>query len=161
MKTAIALSLVCALTACASLPGETSPAPEIRPQPAFASTQSFVAPVGDWPAAGWWKIYDDAQLNALIEEGLAGSPSVASADARLRRARAQMDGARGALAPQISASAAANQQKQSYNYLTPADMTPEGWNDYGRASLDFSWEIDFWGKNRAALAAATSESVAA
>jgi len=161
MKTALALSLVCALTACASLPGETEPTPEIRPQPAFASTRSFDAPVGAWPAAGWWKTYADPQLDVLIEEGLAGSPSVASADARLRRARAQTDGARGALAPQISASAAANQQKQSYHYLTPANMTPEGWNDYGRASLDFSWEIDFWGKNRAALAAATSEAVAA
>jgi NodT family efflux transporter outer membrane factor (OMF) lipoprotein len=161
MKTAIAISLVCALSACASLPGEKSPAPEIRPQPAFASTRSFDAPVGAWPAAGWWQAYGDSQLDALIEEGLAGSPSVASAEARLRRARAQMDGARGALAPQVSASAAATQQKQSYNYLTPAGMTPEGWNDYGRASLDLSWELDFWGKNRAALAAATSEAVAA
>src|SRR5262249_10317357 len=32
---------------------------------------------------------------------------------------------------------------------------------YGRATLDFSWELDFWGKNRAALAAATSEADAA
>ncbi len=30
-------------------------------------------------------------------------------------------------------------------------------NDYGRATLDVRWELDFWGKNRAALAAATSE----
>lgn len=35
-------------------------------------------------------------------------------------------------------------------------MTPEGWTDYGRSTLDLSWELDFWGKNRAALAAATS-----
>jgi NodT family efflux transporter outer membrane factor (OMF) lipoprotein len=161
MKTAFALLLVCALTACASLPGERKPVPEIRPQAAFAGTQSFIAPVGAWPAAGWWKTYGDPQLDTLIAEGLAGSPSVASAEARLRRARSQMDGARGTLAPQVSASASASQQKQSYNYLTPAGMTPEGWNDYGRASLDFSWELDFWGKNRAALAAATSEAVAA
>jgi NodT family efflux transporter outer membrane factor (OMF) lipoprotein len=45
--------------------------------------------------------------------------------------------------------------------LTPRGATPEGWRDYGRATLDFSWEIDFWGKNRAALAAATSEANAA
>jgi NodT family efflux transporter outer membrane factor (OMF) lipoprotein len=154
------LGISAALTACASLPGP-APSPEIRPQSAFAGTQSFVAPAADWPAAGWWKVYGDAQLDALIAEGLAGSPSVAVADARMRRARASQDNARGALAPVVSANASATEQKQSYNYLSPPAMTPQDWNDYGRASLDFSWEIDFWGKNRAALAAATSEAVAA
>jgi NodT family efflux transporter outer membrane factor (OMF) lipoprotein len=64
------------------------------------------------------------------------------------------------LLPQLSANASATEQRQSYNYLTPKSMTPEGWQDYGRATLDFSWELDFWGKNRAALAAATSETEA-
>jgi len=154
------LGISAALTACASLPGP-APSPEIRPQSAFAGTQSFVAPAADWPAAGWWKVYGDAQLDALIAEGLAGSPSVAVAEARMRRARASQGNARGALAPVVSANASATEQKQSYNYLSPPAMTPQDWSDYGRASLDFSWEIDFWGKNRAALAAATSEAVAA
>jgi len=154
------LGIGAALSACASLPGH-APSPQMREQSAFASTHSFAAPAADWPAAGWWKAYGDPQLDALIEEGLAGSPSVAVADARMRRARAAQDDARGALAPQVSASASATEQKQSYNYLSPPGMTPQNWNDYGRASLDFSWEIDFWGKNRAALAAATSEAVAA
>jgi NodT family efflux transporter outer membrane factor (OMF) lipoprotein len=38
---------------------------------------------------------------------------------------------------------------------------PQGYNDYGRATLDFSWELDFWGKNRAAVAAAVSDARAA
>lgn len=160
MKHAITLLVAATLTACASLPGP-QPQPDIKPQSGWSSGQSFSGPAGEWPSAGWWKVYGDPQLDALIEEGLAGSPSVAVADARLRRARAFQDSARGSLAPQISASAQLNQQKQSYNYLTPPDLTPQGWNDYGRASLDFSWELDFWGKNRAALAAATSEAVAA
>jgi NodT family efflux transporter outer membrane factor (OMF) lipoprotein len=160
MKHAVTLLFAATLTACASLPGP-QPQPAIRPQSAWSSSQSFSGPAGEWPSAGWWKAYGDTQLDALIEEGLAGSPSVAVADARLRRARAFEGSARGALAPQISAGAQLNQQKQSYNYLTPPEMTPQGWNDYGRASLDFSWELDFWGKNRAALAAATSEAVAA
>jgi NodT family efflux transporter outer membrane factor (OMF) lipoprotein len=160
MKRVITLLGAAALSACASLPGK-APAPAIKAQTAYASTQSFAAPVGNWPAAGWWRAYGDAQLDALIAEGLAGSPSVAVADARLRRAQAFQSQARGALAPQVSANATATDQKQSYNYLSPPGMTPQGWNDYGRASLDFSWELDFWGKNRAALAAATSDSVAA
>jgi NodT family efflux transporter outer membrane factor (OMF) lipoprotein len=160
MKQLITLLAAAALSACASLPGK-APAPAIEPQAAYASAQSFAAPIGAWPANGWWKSYGDAQLDALIAEGLAASPSVAVADARRRRAQAFQAQSRGALAPQVSANASSSQQKQSYNYLSPPAMTPQGWNDYGRASLDFSWELDFWGKNRAALAAATSEAVAA
>jgi NodT family efflux transporter outer membrane factor (OMF) lipoprotein len=160
MKPLIALLGVAALSGCATLPGK-GPSPAIKPQSSFASTQVFAAPAGEWPAAGWWRVYGDTQLDALIEEGLAGSPSVAVAEARLRRARSAQATSRGALMPQLSASASATEQKQGYNYLSPASMTPQDWNDYGRASLDFSWELDFWGKNRAALAAATSEAVAA
>jgi NodT family efflux transporter outer membrane factor (OMF) lipoprotein len=36
-------------------------------------------------------------------------------------------------------------------------MTPDGWQAYGLATLNLNWEIDFWGKNRAALAAAASQ----
>jgi NodT family efflux transporter outer membrane factor (OMF) lipoprotein len=142
------------------VPGKT-PRASFEPRAAHASQQSFIAPTGEWPAIGWWKQYDDAQLDALIGEGLAGSPTVAVADARLARARAFQQSARGSLAPQINANTALTGQKQSYHYLSPAAMTPQGWNDYGRSSLDFSWELDFWGKNRAALAAATSETIAA
>jgi NodT family efflux transporter outer membrane factor (OMF) lipoprotein len=154
------LLFTASLTACAALP-DRAPAPVIRPQSSFASERTFEAAAGVWPANVWWKSYGDAQLDALIDEGLAGSPSIAIADARLRRARAFQDSARGSLAPQVSATTSLTEQKQSYNYLSPAAMTPQGWNDYGRASLDFSWELDFWGKNRAALAAATSDAVAA
>jgi NodT family efflux transporter outer membrane factor (OMF) lipoprotein len=160
MKNAMILLATTALAACASLPGSQSGQPP-KAFDAYAISQSLAAPAREWPAAGWWKTYGDAQLDALVAEGLAGSPSVAIADARLARARAFQASARGSLAPQIGANSSFTGQKQSYNYLSPAAMTPQGWNDYGRSSLDFSWELDFWGKNRAALAAATSDAVAA
>src|SRR5262249_53919024 len=107
------------------------------------------------------KIYRDAQLDALIDEGLAGSPSVAIADARLARARSFQDSSRGALAPQVSARWTTTAEKQSYNYLSPAEMTPHGWNDYRRASRNFPGEIAFGGRTRAGPAAAPSDAVAA
>jgi NodT family efflux transporter outer membrane factor (OMF) lipoprotein len=149
-----------ALTACAGL----SP-PADRPQPkaaeSFATEQSFAAPAGNWPVEAWWKGYGDDQLDTLIDEALAGSPTIAIAQARLRRAEALAGIAASATRPQVSANATTAQQKQSQNYLSPAAMTPDGWNDYGRATLDFFWELDFWGRNRAALAAATSDADAA
>jgi NodT family efflux transporter outer membrane factor (OMF) lipoprotein len=156
----IVLSVAAALAGCASLPGER-PVAALKPVSSFAAGEAFAAPARAWPSNEWWRAYGDEQLDTLIAEGLAGSPSVAIADARLARARAYQGSVRGSLMPQISAGSSITGQKQSYNYLSPAAMTPQGWNDYGRASLDFSWELDFWGKNRAALAAATSDAVAA
>jgi NodT family efflux transporter outer membrane factor (OMF) lipoprotein len=154
--------LVCllALAGCAAFPARDA-RPEMKPVSQYASDRSFTAPAAQWPVESWWAAYGDPQLNALINEALAGSPSIAVAEARLRRAQAvaQIEGS--ATMPQVSANASASKQKQSYNYVSPHAVTPQGWNDYGRATLDFSWELDFWGKNRAALAAATSEAEAA
>lgn len=153
---------VCALAlgACAGLP-DKSAGPQIKSANQYATAQSFAAPAAQWPADTWWKSYGDAQLDALIDEALAGAPNIAVAQARLRRAQAVAQVSDAATKPQVSANTSATEQKQSYNYLSPRNMTPQGWNDYGRATLDLSWELDFWGKNRAALAAATSEAEAA
>src|SRR5262245_42872402 len=152
--------LLLILAGCAGLPEKRELA-KAKTLDQYAAARSFDAAAREWPADQWWKAYGDPQLDALIAEGLAGSPTLASAEARLQRARAFMQVADAALKPQVSANASITEAKQSRNYLTPSQLVPEGWNDYGRATLDFSWEIDFWGKNRAALAAATSEAEAA
>ena len=123
----------------------------------YQTGASLAAPVSPWPSESWWQAYGDSQLNALIDEALRDSPDLAAASARLRRAEAfsQLSGA--ALLPQVDASASASDQKQSYNYLIPRNALPNGWNDYGQAALNFNWELDFWGKNHAGLAAATSQ----
>ena len=159
---AVQAILVCllALAGCAAFPSRDAP-PEMKPVSQYASDRSFAAPAAQWPAESWWTAYGDPQLDALINEALTGSPSIAVAEARLRHAQAVAQIADSATMPQVSANASASEQKQSYNYMSPRAVTPQGWNDYGRATLDFSWELDFWGKNRAALAAATSEGDAA
>jgi NodT family efflux transporter outer membrane factor (OMF) lipoprotein len=149
------------LTACAALPKEDkNVGARLGVVNNYATAQSFAAPVGQWPTDAWWKSYGDAQLDELVEEALAGSPTLAIADARLRRARALSDATASAGRLQASANASATEQKQSYNYMSPPGFTPHGWNDYGRATLDFSLDLDLWGRNRKALAAAISETEA-
>jgi NodT family efflux transporter outer membrane factor (OMF) lipoprotein len=154
------VAIASALSACAALPHEGA-RPQIASAADYASSHSLAAPVGAWPVESWWQSYGDAQLDALIREALAGSPDIAVAEARLRRAYAASQVADAASRPQATASAAAIQQKHSYNYLTPRELTPQGWDDYASASLTLSWQLDFWGRNRAAIAAATSEAKAA
>jgi NodT family efflux transporter outer membrane factor (OMF) lipoprotein len=136
----------------------TSLAPK-APQ-SLAASQSLTAPQGAWPADGWWQAYGDQQLSALIKEGLEGATDLRVAQARYAGAMAQVAEVRGGTLPSLDASASAGNAKQSYNYLFPAAFAPKGWRETGLATLSLNWEIDFWGKARAALRAAHAETTA-
>ncbi len=156
-----ALSLAAlSLSACAAIPAAT-PARVAKPIESYATTTSFAAPTRDWPADAWWTAYGDPQLNALIDEALAGSPTLAGARARLVRAQSAAAGVQGAALPSVSLGGYVAEHKESYNNGIPAQFVPKGYNDAGRIALDFSWDLDFWGRNRAAIAAASSEARAA
>ncbi|WP_144423997.1 efflux transporter outer membrane subunit [Herbaspirillum hiltneri] len=152
------------LAGCAQF-SDLGPRAEPKAIDAYQSSQSLDAAANAgavaWPDDNWWTAYGDKQLNALMGEALRGAPSMAVARARLLKAEgvAQQQGA--ALLPQVTGNASLDHMKQSYNNGVPADFVPRGYNNEARVTLDFSYEIDFWGKNRAALAAATSELEAA
>ena len=154
--TALVLASALGLSGCAQFPS-LDQLNLMKPVSDYRTAGSFDAPASAWPAERWWKTYGDVQLDTLIDEALRDSPDMVAASARLRRAEAfnQISGA--ALLPQVSANASASEQKQSYNYMMPRSALPDGWNDYGQGALNFNWELDFWGKNRAGLAAATSQ----
>jgi NodT family efflux transporter outer membrane factor (OMF) lipoprotein len=153
---AAALLLALGLGGCAGLPVLDRPAP-VKSAADFPAAKSLAAPLGEWPAESWWQAYGDSQLDTLVDEALRDSPDMAAVLARVRRASAVVETSHAALLPQVSANAAVNGQAFSYNYLTPRAATPTGWQDYGQATLNVNWELDFWGKNRAGLAAATSQ----
>jgi NodT family efflux transporter outer membrane factor (OMF) lipoprotein len=145
---------------CAQIP-RLDPPPAMRKIDDFGSSNSFAAPVATWPGDQWWRAYGDPQLDALIEQGLHNAPDLDLAQARLKAATAQVQGAGATRLPEVTASAEIAEAKQSYDFLVPRQALPKGWNGYGAATLNMSYELDFWGKNRAALAAAVSEQRAA
>src|SRR5262245_19586509 len=122
MKTTVTAAVSLILAGCAALP-QRDDAIQIKSIDRYASELSF-APAPrtsaktSWPADDWWKTYGDPQLDQLVDEALAGSPTLAVADARLRRAQALVSVAGSADEPQITANAAATEQKQTYNYLS-------------------------------------------
>jgi NodT family efflux transporter outer membrane factor (OMF) lipoprotein len=152
--------LVLLASGCATLPKPQAVKPIAEPA-SYASAQSFAAPVADWPSAAWWQGFDDPQLTGLIDEGIAGASDLRVAAARFARAQAVVRQTQSQLLPSLSARAEGGKTKQSYNYIVPGDFAPQGWKDYGQGTLNLDWELDFWGRNRAALAAARSESEAA
>lgn len=149
------------LSGCAAVP-KLSPAAAIAPPEAYAATQSFEgAAVAGWPEDSWWFAYGDNQLDALIAEALEGSPDLAAAAARVRQADAYVQQAGAARLPTLDAGANAGVAKQSYNNGIPADFVPKGWNDTGELSAGLGFDLDLWGRNKAAYAAARSEANAA
>ena len=148
------------LTACASVP-ELGPKPQIRAAATIASGQALASTADAWPADGWWTAYNDPQLSKLIDEALAGAPDLAVAAARLRQAEGYAQQAGAALLPSVDATGSAGYVKQSKNNGVPAQFVPDGWRQQGKIGLNLSFNLDLWGKNRASLAAATSDAEAA
>ncbi|PIB91789.1 efflux transporter outer membrane subunit [Caulobacter sp. FWC2] len=161
LRAAIASALLASsLGACAVIPA-TPLTQTLKAPSAYASANRLAAPSADWPGDQWWTAYGERQLNGLMDEALAGSPDLAAAKARLAEAQAATAQARAATLPSVTANGSYASVKQSYNNGIPAAFVPKGYNDSGRVALDFAWELDFFGKNRAALAAATSDAEAA
>jgi NodT family efflux transporter outer membrane factor (OMF) lipoprotein len=152
------------LTACIGAPGLPAPATPRAPENIAAAQSLPSAADASWPGDGWWKDMGDPQLSGLIEEGLAHSPDVAAAEARLRRAQGLAQSAGAPLLPSVGVQGAVGEDKLSYNTYPstfPKSLLPQGWNDTGQLAASLDWDIDLWGRNRAAFAAARSEREAA
>lgn len=150
-----------ALAACAPNLG---PKPTLVTATDLASSKSFAGPTtADLPAR-WWDAYGDAQLSALIDEALAGSPDLAVAAARLSQAEAAAGQAGAARFPTFGVTGTVEEARQSLNNGFPDEFKaflPQGWNDQARLTATLRYQLDFFGRNRAAFAAATSAAEAA
>jgi NodT family efflux transporter outer membrane factor (OMF) lipoprotein len=151
------LPLMLATGACASIP-DLGPKPVPHAAADYVAAKSLAGNAAAWPGDGWWRHYSDPQLNQLIDEGLAGSPDLAAAAARIRRAQglAQVAGAK--LLPTVDAGASVSALNPSNNLGIPLWS---GFKGVGSAGLSLSFDLDLWGKNRAALRAAHKDADAA
>ncbi|HZU63846.1 MAG TPA: efflux transporter outer membrane subunit [Novosphingobium sp.] len=154
------LSVTLLLGACAGLSGKGRPDGPV-PQVAGADGGWIDgAPAGPM-AAGWWQALGDPQLDGLIAQGLAASPDVAEAEAKLRSARAALAATRARALPQLDASGSATTNAQSANGMIPfgrLSQFPGITRSYDLfdAGFDASWEIDIWGARAAATRAAAA-----
>ena len=106
-----------------------------------------------WPDDRWWREFGDPQLDVLTSEALAGSPSLQVAQARLREAQAEATSASATRWPNTAVNAETARQRYSANGLYPAPFAGN-WSTDGRVALDFSYDLDFWGRNREVLESA-------
>ncbi|MGH6664224.1 MAG: efflux transporter outer membrane subunit [Pseudolabrys sp.] len=108
----------------------------------------------------WWRGFHSKELTGLIEEARAANLDIAAAVAQIVQADAQARVAGAPLLPTVAANGSATHSRSSQSLGSGLSTGgPSERNDL-TASLSASYEIDFWGKNRAALRAAEENAVA-
>jgi len=109
-----------------------------------------------WPDAQWWTAYRDPQLDALIKQALASAPTLDVAAAQIGSARSALSRSAADLGLDVSGYAGANRQRYSGTGLFPAPIGG-AWFTAETLRLDARYNFDWWGKNRAQVAAAVGE----
>jgi NodT family efflux transporter outer membrane factor (OMF) lipoprotein len=95
----------------------TSPDEPLQPRRAGDHGQPALQTiaVGEKVSADWWTLFQSRELNRVVKEAIAGSPTLESAEARLAQAREAVKVAASALYPQIGFNAGDQQEKVSAN----------------------------------------------
>jgi len=124
--------------------------------------QSVAFEEGDWLDPQWWHLFNDEQLTHLIERALVQNPDALSAKARVDRLFAEAGVEKSPLYPQLSFQAFDNYQHLSKDSLDrfPPSLVPAVINQVD-LTLNFQWEIDFFGRIRHTYQAALNEAFAA
>jgi NodT family efflux transporter outer membrane factor (OMF) lipoprotein len=133
------------LSGCVLPPRESSHPAEL------ANTRLGLAGAAAEPIQdGWWKSFNDPQLDRLIRLGYADSPTLAQAQARVADALARSQIAQSKLLPSASLDASALYQRAPQNYIIPPPLAGHTfW--MGQAGASLGWDLDFFGKQANAV----------
>jgi len=153
---AAATALAALLSACAIVPKMEPPAKPLTAEQAGLQADARSAEL----KSDWWTEFKDPQLDALITRALAESPNLAAARARVAKARAGAEAAGAADKPTFSAESDVTRERLSANGIYPAPLGGNWWT-LANAQVGVSYDWDFFGKNKAELAAALGSKQAA
>jgi len=141
--------------------GCASPGPQAAPAVLRSPTDlGLTGATSPAVASQWWQAFGDAELNALVGRALADQPSLQLARARLARASAGVAAVRGEDGPQVALNASATRQHYSAHGLVPYPVAGNLWNS-ADVTVGLGWDLDLWGRQQAALAAALGNERAA
>lgn len=155
--------LFIASAACAQV-GPNYKRPESEAPARFKGAVSWREgrPADHLPKGEWWRVFKDAKLNDLETRATANNQELKAAIARFDQARAAARMARSDFFPVLEAPLSAERQRTSENAPSPIPLNGlqyEGPNY--TAGLDFTWEIDLFGKIRRQVEGARADAAAA
>ena len=115
---------------------------------------------------GWWELFEDENLQALIRKALVENKSVRIAVARVREARALLAATGADLFPRIDGKGSLQRNQVSQAVVRQFGLGRGGnlpqipATTQFRATADLSFELDFWGRLRRATEAAQADLLA-
>lgn len=140
------------LQACALVP--SSPAPEVPVPTGWRTSALTEHALAERP---WGELFRAPEVEALIREALAANADLAIAAQRVELARAQLGIQRSFLYPQLGATASVDRQR-----LPVGSFDENKVSESALLGLALStWEIDVWGRVRAAAEGARRQVLAA
>jgi NodT family efflux transporter outer membrane factor (OMF) lipoprotein len=145
---------ICAVLAACSV-GPAYKRPDIAlPAQWHDAPNTAATTVSVWPEAEWWHGFGSPRLDELIAEAERSNDDLAGAVARVREADAQVRIAGAALFPTIDVGATGTRER---THLTSGGSSIA---NIFNPQITASYELDFWGKNRALRSAAGATAVA-
>ena len=144
--------------------GPNVPRPDLHIPAAFEAPTDVTQP--GIPLERWWSAYNDPQLERLVDQALATAPDARSARARLDEAIAVRGGALAAYWPQGGLQGSA--VRTASNLVSgpsaifipgagPVTLDNSGTTNSYNADFSVSWEIDLFGRARAARGKANAD----
>jgi NodT family efflux transporter outer membrane factor (OMF) lipoprotein len=156
MKKFLTLALCSTILAgCVDAPSTTPSQTPLAPQTLGLSAEQTPA-----IADNWWTAFGDPQLNALVDQALKGSPTLAAAIARVHEAQSQLSSTRAQTYPQVTFNLNDQDTRFSKNYIIPPPYAgTTQW--FGTVGANLSWSLDLFGKQAAQVDRARSTADAA
>jgi NodT family efflux transporter outer membrane factor (OMF) lipoprotein len=154
------MSAALLLAGCVNYAGIHGSDEQVAPADRYVAAQSVPSEAGQWPGTDWAAQFGDAQLRELIDEALAGNPTIAQARSRVDKAAAFAQGQRATEGPRADARYSVTRELYSGNALFPEPLGGS-WYTENNVLASASFDLDLWGKHLSAYHQALSAQRAA
>ena len=131
-------------------------------RPELETPASYIQPIDEGESFAntpWWELFDDPQLQVLVETALAENQDLGIAIARIEEFKAILGLTRSDQFPFVDINASGGRNDPSSNSF-PGNITDDFADNY-RLGADVFWELDFFGRLRRSTEAARGELLAA
>jgi len=143
--------IVLTLAGCAIGPDYVKPKMDIPAAFKEDGRWKSASPQDATPRGNWWAVYQDPQLDSLMDTLNRQSPTIAQAEANYRQAKALLDQAEASLWPSVSSTAS-----KTHGVTTAGAGVGNQYN----LTASASWEVDLWGTVRRAVEAGEAKQAA-
>ncbi len=112
----------------------------------------------------WWRLFDDSELNRLVDRAFAANNDLAAARARVETARALVGVDRAKLFPTLDLNGAAGISRASSDSIgrnLPPGIDIDLQSERYRGTFDLAYDPDLWGRNKRLIEASSAQAAAA